>query len=225
VDEASEAFTVFPVFVLADTSLSMSGPAITALNDFLPDLQKEMRSNPIVGEIARIGLVTFDDDAQIVLPLCDLAFASLPKLDAGGQTNFAEAFRRVRIAIVDGMAALPAGTPVYRPVIFFLTDGQHVADEDWHSALDALRDRSWKYAPEIVAFGFGDADSATLRTIATRFSFLARESDPAVQVREITRALIGSIRTTSTSFRDPNQQDGLHLQAPAEYFTPLAPIV
>jgi uncharacterized protein YegL len=109
--------------------------------------------------------------------------------------------------------------------VFFMSDGEHVAAEDWRPALDALRDPSWKYAPEVVAFGFGDANATTLQRIATRFAFLTKDADPATQVREIIRALIGSIRTTSRSFRDPSQQDGLHLQAPSEFFTPLAPIV
>ena len=223
-DDESELFTIFPVFLLADVSASMSGPPLEALNRFLPELKAEMRANPIVGEIARVALVTFSDRADTVLPLCDLAFTDLPAVAAEGGTNFAAGLRGVRDAIETGMAALPKGTPVYRPVVFFLSDGEHQAREDWGPALDSVRDERWKFRPEIVAFGFGKANIEALRRIATRFAFLAKDADPAVQVREIMQAVIGSIRTTSASFRDPGQTEGLHVQAPPEYFTPLPPL-
>lgn len=225
VEEPSEAFTIFPVFLLVDVSASMAGGPIEALNASLPDLKKEMLSNPTVGEIARIGLVTFSDQSRVVLPLCDLAYADLPEILVEGGTNFAAAFRGVRSAIDDGLASLPRGTPFYRPVVFFMSDGGHQAREDWQSVLDTqLRDPGWRFRPEIVAFGFGEADGKTMRRVATRFSFLTKNADPAMAVREILNALIGSIRTTSTSFHDPAQADGLHLEAAPEYFTPLPPM-
>ena len=54
--DSSELYTIFPVFIVADVSASMAGGSIEALNEALPSLQKEMVSNPTVGEIARVGL-------------------------------------------------------------------------------------------------------------------------------------------------------------------------
>ena len=61
----SELFTVFPVFLLVDVSASMAGGPIEAVNKALPDIQNEMRGNPMVGEIARVGLSTFSDEARV----------------------------------------------------------------------------------------------------------------------------------------------------------------
>lgn len=219
--DSSEAFTIFPVFLLVDVSASMAGGPIEALNAALPELKNEMLSNPTVGEIARVALVTFSDEARVVLPLGDLAFAELPEVLVEGGTNFAAALRGLRQAIDQGMSSLPKGTPVYRPVAFFMSDGDHTAKEDWAGALAAVQDNGWKYRPEIVAFGFGEAKDDALRRIATRFCFRATDRDPVVQVREIMNALIGSIRTTSTSFRDPSQAEGLHLEVPTEHFAEL----
>jgi uncharacterized protein YegL len=221
VSEPSELFPVFPVFLLVDVSASMAGGPIEALNQALPALQAEMRSNPLVGEIARVALVTFSDDARVQIPLADLAYTQLPEVLVEGGTNFAAAFRGLRQAIDQGMASLPKGTPVYRPVVFFMSDGEHNASEDWSGALGQIQDAGWKWRPEVVSFGFGEANGDAMRRTATRYAFMAKDHDPVVQVREIMNALIGSIRTTSTSFHDPRQQDGLHLQVPEEHFTPL----
>jgi uncharacterized protein YegL len=223
-ESTTELYTIFPVFVLIDVSASMAGGSIEAVNAALPALKMEMLSNPTVGEIARVSIVTFSDEGRTVVPLCDLASADIPEIMIEGGTNFASGFRALKKAIESGMASLPKGTPVYRPVVFFMSDGEHVAREDWTAALDALRDKSWKYAPEIVSFGFGEANTEAIRRVATRYSFKTKDADPVVQVREIMNALIGSIRTTSTSFRDPGQAQGLHLEAPGEYFTPLPPM-
>lgn len=223
-EATAELYTIFPVFLLIDVSASMAGGPIEAVNAALPGLKTEVLSNPTVGEIARVALLTFSDEGRTVVPLCDLADADIPEIMVEGGTNFAAGFRELRNAIDSGMASLPKGTPVYRPVVFFMSDGEHMAHEDWNAALGQLEDKSWKFAPEIVAFGFGSANREVIRRVATRFSFEARNQDPIVQVREIMNALIGSIRTTSTSFQDPGQAQGLHLEAPPEYFTPLPPL-
>lgn len=223
-ESSTELYTIFPVFLLIDVSASMAGGPIEAVNAALPELKTEMLSNPTVGEIARVAIVTFSDQGRIALPLCDLAEADLPEIMVEGGTNFAAGFRELRKAIDSGMTSLPKGTPVYRPVTFFMSDGEHIAKEDWAVALDQVRDKSWKFSPEVVAFGFGQANQEVIRSVATRFSFMAKDQDPVVQVREIMGALIGSIRTTSTSFRDPSQAQGLHLEASPDYFTPLPPL-
>lgn len=217
----SELFTIFPVFLLIDVSASMSGGPIEAVNKALPDIQHEMRTNPMVGEIARISVVTFSDDSRIALPMCDLAMAELPELMVEGGTNFAAGFRGARQAIESGIGSLPKGTPMFRPVVFFMTDGAHQAREDWTDALNHLRDKSWKFNPEIVAFGLVDAHQDELQKIATRFVFMAKDRDPVDQVREIISALMNSIRTTSTSLADPSKQEGLYLDVPSEHFTAL----
>jgi uncharacterized protein YegL len=219
--ETSESYTIFPIFMLVDVSASMAGGPIEALNTAMPDIQKAMLSDPTVGEIARVALVTFSDVARTVLPLCDLVEASIPEVMVESGTNFAAGFREAKSAIDSGLRAMPKGTPFYRPVVFFLSDGEHIAREDYRQALSELKDPNWKLAPEVVTFGLGEAKAEALKEIATRFAFMANETDPAVAVKEIINALISSIRTTSRSFHDPDQADGLHIDAPSDLFTPL----
>lgn len=219
--ENSESYTIFPIFMLVDVSASMAGGPIEALNAAMPEIQKAMLSDPTVGEIARVALVTFSDVARTVIPLCDLADASIPEVMVESGTNFAAGFREAKSAIDSGLRSMPKGTPFYRPVVFFMSDGEHIAREDYRQALSELKDPNWKLAPEVVTFGLGEARKEALQEIATRFAFMANDTDPAAAVKEIINALISSIRTTSRSFHDPNQADGLHIDAPSEHFTPL----
>ena len=106
-----------------------------------------------------------------------------------------------------------------------MSDGEHQAREDWGAALDELRDRSWKFAPEVVAFGFGNATNTdVLRRIATRFSFLARDADPAVQVPRDHQRADRQHPDHVDELPGPGQADGLHLEAPKEFFAPLPPM-
>jgi len=219
-----ELFRIFPVFLVIDISASMEGEPIDAVNAALPSIKQEMIENPTVGQIARVSVVTFAETGRVMLPLSDLAFAEMPHVSIEGGTNFAAAFRVARQAIETAVGELPKGTPIYRPVIFFMSDGEHISEEDWRPALTSLRDTSWKFAPEIVTFGFGKADEKTLRKIATRFAFLAKNGNPAQQVREIINAIVHSIQTTSTSFHDPGQDGGLHIEADSKLFTRLPPL-
>ncbi|GAA3451718.1 vWA domain-containing protein [Dactylosporangium matsuzakiense] len=223
--EPSEPLTIFPVFLLVDVSVSMAGAPIEALNRALPEMKRVMQSDPTVGEIVRIALVTFSDEARTVIPLADLAHTDIPEVLIEGGTNFAAGLRGVRTAIEAGLGALPRGTPVYRPVVFFMSDGAHQAREDWGPALHQLRDPHWRFRPEVVSFGFNDAPDDALRQIATKFAFRARDADPATQVRDIMNALIGSIITTSAGFRHPARPGGgLHLETPPDHFTQLPPL-
>jgi hypothetical protein len=80
----TETHPVFPLFLLLDVSGSMSGEPIEALNEALPGLKEAIRQDPTVGEIARIGVITFSDEARTVLPLCDLLYAEMPSLSCEG---------------------------------------------------------------------------------------------------------------------------------------------
>jgi uncharacterized protein YegL len=216
-----ERFPVFPVFLLIDVSGSMAGEAMNAVNLALPQLKQAIASDPASGEIARIGIVTFSDGARVVLPLSDLLHVQMPALRAGGLTNFAAAFRMIRMEIEGGIRSLGRGTRFHKPVVFFVSDGQDVAGENWPQALRELTDREFKFAPEIVTFGFGGADPQVLGQISTRYAFMAKDTDPAAAVREIISTLIASIKTTSGSLAGAGHQSGLLVQPNPDQFTAL----
>jgi uncharacterized protein YegL len=199
---------LLPFYLVCDESLSMDGAPIDAINQALGDLRNEIGSIPVVADKTRFCLIGFSDDAEILLELSDLStVTSVPGLKASGGTNYAAAFEKLRQAIVDDVDRLKKeGHTVYRPAVFFLSDGQPNHGTPWHAAFQALTDPAWKAHPNILAFGFGDADEAVIRQVGTRRAFIADNSlSPAAALSEVAESLVRSIVNSSTeSAADPS---------------------
>ncbi|SUD48522.1 Uncharacterized protein encoded in toxicity protection region of plasmid R478, contains von Willebrand factor (vWF) domain [Nocardia otitidiscaviarum] len=209
---------VFPVCLVVDVSASMRGAPIEAVNQALPELRQAILEDPATGEIARIALVTFSSSARVELPLANLWETELPRLDTRDSTDFAAGLRTARTAIEQGIRGLGRGTRFYRPVVFFLSDGQHNG-RDWLPAWRELTDRADKFGAEVVAFGMGAADREAIGRVSTGHAYFADDPDPVAAVREILHSVIGSIRSTSSSFGSPS--GGALIIAPSPNLTRL----
>jgi uncharacterized protein YegL len=164
------------------------------MNDSLPKLHAEIGSNPVVADKTQFCLIGFSTQAQVLLPLSDLStVASIPGLQAGGGTSYAAAFDLLYDTITNDVKALKdAGNQVYRPAVFFLSDGQPT--DSWEAAYKRVTDPGWPSHPNILAFGFGSVDSHTLQQVATVKAFIANGSmGPEQALREFAQSLIRSI--------------------------------
>jgi uncharacterized protein YegL len=198
---------ILPFYLLCDESGSMAGDPLDAINKSLPELHMEIGSNPVVSDKTRFCLMGFSDVAEVLLPLSDLStVSSMPSLQPSGGTDYTSAFAALRQTIDTDVAALKAqGHSVYRPAVFFLSDG-YPNDNGWHTTYNALIDPAWKAHPHILAFGFGDADATTIQQVATAKAFIANgDLGPAQALREFANSLIKSIVSSGTvSASDPN---------------------
>ena len=80
-----------PVYLLLDTSGSMSGEPIEALKNGVQLMISSLRQNPQAIETAYISIITFDTTAQQLMPLTDLASFQIPDMRASGVTALGEA--------------------------------------------------------------------------------------------------------------------------------------
>lgn len=196
---------LLPFYLVCDESGSMSGAPIDEINKSLPELHAEIGSNPAVADKTRFCMIGFSDRAEILLPLTDLSTAtSMPKLDAKGGTSYAKAFDTLRATIDSDVAQLKKdGHEVYRPAVFFLSDGR--PNDKWQASYKALTDQGWRSHPNILAFGFGQADESIIRQVATTRAFIADGTlGPAQALREFAQSLIRSIVNSGTqSAADP----------------------
>ena len=67
-----------PVYLLIDTSGSMKGEPIEAVNAGLQTLVASLRRDPQALETACLSIITFDKDARVVLPLTPIEELQLP---------------------------------------------------------------------------------------------------------------------------------------------------
>ena len=112
-----------PFYLICDVSLSMSDD-MAALNDGIQRLRRSIVAEPLVDDVAHIGIMTFSDTAKMVVPLTQLSEQPVPLLSAEGATDYGAAFRELARVIPADFAALRAqGYRVFRPCAFFLTDG------------------------------------------------------------------------------------------------------
>ncbi|MFD2082886.1 Uncharacterized conserved protein YegL, contains vWA domain of TerY type [Actinopolymorpha cephalotaxi] len=204
---------ILPFYLVCDESGSMSGPPIDAINTALPELHQEIALNPVVADKTQFAIIGFSDSADIALPLSDLSqVENLPVLTTKGGTDYATAFRCVKGEIERDVSRLKSqGHQVFRPVVFFLTDGQPTSD--YRAEWEALTAPSFALHPNIVAFGIGsNVDAATISAVGTFRAFVSDGTlSPAQALQEFAVALTKSIvRSGST----PAVDGGMTLQTP-----------
>ena len=187
---------VLPFYLLCDESGSMRGEPIRAINASLPEVHSEVGSNPAVADKTRFCIIGFSGAARTVLPLADLsAIEVMPSIAYhGGGTNYGAAFELLYDTITDDVRRLKAnGDQVYRPAVFFLSDGRP-NDKKWRVSYQRVIDPGWPLRPNILAFGFGKAVPATLQQVATVRAFIADKGmGPGAALREFAASLIQSI--------------------------------
>jgi uncharacterized protein YegL len=197
---------LWPVYVLADESGSMS-PHIDELNAGLHSTCEALLAQPMAAAKARFSVIGFADDAVVRLHLADLREVSGPDpLVSRGITNYGAAFEKLRELIPGDVARLKAQRyAVYRPAVFFLSDGRP-SDAEWQAAHRVLTDRTvTREAPNIIACGIGQAQAAIIRQVATRpeYAFIAiAGGDLGSAIMEffasLTKSITASTRTIAT---------------------------
>ena len=77
-----------PVVLVLDTSGSMAGAGIDALNVALAKLKEDILSDATLTQRLEVGIVCFDDEARVERPI-DLVTVDtdMPMLNIGGTTN------------------------------------------------------------------------------------------------------------------------------------------
>jgi uncharacterized protein YegL len=151
--------------LLLDTSGSMQGPPIAALNLGLRSFKDELMSDPLAAKRVEVAVLTFGDAPQLVTDFTDAANFVPPELRAAGLTPMGA-------AIWDALSRLTArketyrtnGIAYYRPWIFLITDGEPT--DDYQAAAKSVREGEERGSFSFYGVGVGEANMHKLAEIA-----------------------------------------------------------
>jgi len=114
-----------PCVLLLDTSGSMAGQPIAALNDGLRAFKNDLIKDPLASRRVEVAIVTFDSAVQIVQDFVTADQFEPPILQAGGATLMGSAIHQALDLIRARKSQYRAnGVAYYRPWVFMITDGE-----------------------------------------------------------------------------------------------------
>jgi len=227
---------VLPFYVVMDVSYSMTMASqtpdgapkapIDSGNDVVKEVKIALEDSPLLSDKVRFSLIDFSDDAQVVIPMCDLTTVAphdIPTLTARGGTSYAAAFTLLKKQISQDVAQLKAdGHKVHRPAVFFLTDGDPTDDDSvWQGGFADLTSPGFKERPNFIPFGVAQAKKAILDQLVyppgKMRSFIQQNpNDAANGIKAMAEILIGSIVGSVTSFSEGSESGAFMLPEPDE---------
>lgn len=116
-----------PVYFLLDTSGSMNGEPIEALNNSLNGMISSLRSDPQALDSLWLSIITFDREVNELVPLTELVHFQLPQIKCpdSGPTHLGKGlellFSKVNKDVSKGTAEKKGD---WRPLLFLFTDGK-----------------------------------------------------------------------------------------------------
>lgn len=186
-----------PVYLLLDTSGSMAGAPIQAVNQGVQLLLSELRNEPAALEMAWLCCLTFNTEPNVVLPLAEIGTASIPEFAAGGVTNMGRAIKLLLAKLSEDIRLnTPEQKGDYKPLVFIMTDANPTDLGTWRAAAQDLRERSGRQAANIIALGCGPSVNAEVLKELGGTVMLMQDVTPE-NIRSFFKWISQSVKTSS----------------------------
>jgi uncharacterized protein YegL len=145
------------LFFIADTSSSMEGKKIGALNEAINNVIPEIKdiSSSSADATIKIAALKFSTDAEWIYPApIEAESFKWRYLDADGWTDLGAACKLLneKLSRTDGFMAAAGGA--YAPVIFLLSDGEPT--DNYVDSLNELKKNNWFKHGIKIAIAIGD---------------------------------------------------------------------
>jgi uncharacterized protein YegL len=150
-----------PVYLLLDTSGSMTGEPIEGVKNGVQMLVSALRQDPYALETAFLSVIAFHTKAEQLVQLTELPSFNAPNLTASGVTSMGEALELVAECANREVAQTTAETKGdWKPMVFIMTDG--LPTDDWEKGLAKFQQRKWGI---VVGCAINDGDTSVLQKI------------------------------------------------------------
>ena len=120
-----------PCVLLLDTSASMTGAPIAALNDGLRILKEDLLKDPVASARVEVAVVSFNSEITVERDFATPDQFDPPILTAGGTTHMGSGIHKALDILQVRKATYKAnGIMYYRPWVFMITDGEPQGEPD-----------------------------------------------------------------------------------------------
>lgn len=190
-----------PVYLLLDTSGSMSGEPIEAVKNGVQIMISSLRQNPQAIETAFLSVITFDSRAQQIIPLTDLASFQMVDIKATGVTALGEALKLVAHKIdTEVQKTTMEQKGDWKPLVFIMTDG--IPTDDWQSGLNEFRKS--KVAFTVACAAGSGADANILKQITD--NVVSLDTADSASIGKFFQWVTASIGVSSTKVEDSGKE-------------------
>lgn len=135
-----------PVYLLIDTSGSMTGEPIESVKVGLEAMLSSLRGDPFALESANISIITYDREVKVILPLTPLEDIQLPEITCpeSGPTNMGAALKTL-CKQMDSEVHLSTPTQKgdWMPLLFLMTDGKPSDIMEYNEAIPEVKKRKF----------------------------------------------------------------------------------
>lgn len=198
------------LFFLVDTSGSMYGEKIGALNDAIretvPDLKDLSDSNPDAA--IKIAVLQFDSDVRWLYPQpIESGDFRWNDLEVGGLTSLGAALRELDSKL-SKKQFLQEAAGSYAPVIILLSDGGPT--DDFENALNQIKQNNWfKHAIKVAIAIGNDADKNVLVQFTGRTELVVEVHNKSSLKTIIKCVSVTSsqVNSKSSSVEDTSKED------------------
>lgn len=186
-----------PVYLLLDTSGSMTGEPIEAVKNGVQMMVHSLRQNPQAIETAFVSIITFDSESKQLIPLTDLASFQTVDLKAAGTTALGAALSLLADKLENEVTKTTLEQKGdWKPIVFIMTDG--VPTDDWQAGFQKLK--AVKKGLIVGCAAGNNADDKVLKEIADQVVRLSNTD--ADSIGKFFQWVSASIATTSTKVEE-----------------------
>lgn len=191
------------MFFLIDTSGSMEGRSIAAVNDAMREVIPDVKdiSNKNADANIKFAVMSFSSGTNWETPQpVELDSYRWSDLDAGGTTDMGEAFLELNSKL-DRNAFLQDPAGVKAPVIIMLSDGEPT--DDYKAGLKQLQQNKWFKKSIKIALGVDDANMDVMSEFTG-----SKESAIYLKDKSLLKKLIHVVSVTSSTVASQKVGDG-----------------
>jgi uncharacterized protein YegL len=199
-----------PCVLLLDTSRSMEGAPIAALNAGIKTYKDELAADSLAAKRVEVALVTFGGEITLVSDFGAAGEFRPPLLQPTGDTPMGGAIAKA-LEMLQARKQLykQNGVQFYRPWLFLITDG--APTDEWAAVAEKVKEGEAARAFAFFAVGVSGADFDILKQISVREPLKLdglRFHDLFVWLSNSQRAVSHSKAGEETPLENPTKPDG-----------------